>query len=199
MYKKFKKYLPYDFSIAHYKIIFSFVYIHIMSNNTQPTENQSLNQNIANTCNLVSVMMNTDNVNQQTRNAVTEMINLILNSDTYITLVREQIKTIISDGTFDQNDLPAVLTIVLQSKTFLRTVLSQTALITTNLNMNTLKYVIYAIIYFVMTLENANPAVITSFNTTFSPLWNLVSIDPQEFVSDVSVITHKCFPCFYKK
>ena len=166
---------------------------------TQSTQNQSLDQNITNTCNLVMSMMNADGVVQQTRTAIMGLVTLTLNSDTYIDSVRQQINTIISGGNFNQNDIPAVLTIILQSKSFLQSALSTGATTATSLDMSTMKYVIYAVIHFVMVAENVNPAIVTSLDTTFSALWNLVAINPQELVSDVSTITHKCFPCLFKK
>jgi hypothetical protein len=170
-----------------------------MSNDTSLPQTQSLEQNIINTCNLVTSMMNADIVNQQTLTGVTSIVNQILKSDTYIASIRSQVKTIIVDGVFDQKDLPAILTIVLESKAFLRTTLATGATIATNLDMGVMKYVVYAIIHFVMCLENTNSVSIASFDSTFSPLWNLVAFNPQELASDVSTISHKCFPCFYKK
>jgi hypothetical protein len=166
---------------------------------TEAEQLQTLQQNVVNTCNLVSTMMTTDNLDQQTATAVNEMLKLVLNSDAYINSVRQQVKTIIADGNFNQNDIPSVLTIVLQSKAFLQTTLNSGAKITVNLNMSTLKYVIFGVLHFVMVLEKANPALITSLDTTYSPLWNLVAVDPQQLSSDVSTITQGCFPCFSKK
>ena len=170
-----------------------------MSNDTQLIQNQSSDKNTKKICDLVLSMMNVDNIAQQTRDAIIAMVELTLNSDTYIVLIRQQVMAIISDGTVNQNDLPAILTIVLQSKVFLQSILASGVKIAVNLDMSTLKYIIYAVIHLVMILENANPVVIISLETSFSPLWNLVSINPLELVSSVSIITHKCFPCFYKK
>jgi hypothetical protein len=168
-----------------------------MQNSSQTSaQNQTLEQNIKNTFNLVSAMMNADNVDNQTRTAITSMINLTLNSETYITTIREQVKTIISDGIFNQNDFPAVLSIVVNSKAFLKNVFANSATIVSNLDMHILKYIIYAVIHFVMVLENSNPEIVASFDTMFSPLWNLVSINPHELVEDISIITNKCFSCF---
>jgi len=165
----------------------------------RPTENQTVEQNLKTTCELVETMMNTDGVNDKTKTAIMTTVKLALSSDEYVDLIRQQVKAIISDSVFNQNDLPAVLIIVLQSKAFLRRVLSNGAKIAVNLDLGMLKYIVYAVIHFVMVLEKTNSTSVASLDVTFSPLWDLVAINPQELSADLSTITHKCFPCFYKK
>ena len=167
-----------------------------MNTNSQIVSSET---NIAQTTKMVTTMMNEDNVNEQTRTAVLSMINLALSSEQYINTIKQQVKLITVDGVFDQKDIPSILTIVLQSKTFLQSVLNNSASVANNLNMHILKYVIFAVIHYVLSVEQPNSSAIASLESTFSTLWTLVAFNPQELMTDVRTLSNKCFPCLARK
>ena len=151
--------------------------------------------NITDTCTLVTSMMNTDNVSPATQASILSMVNLALNSNTYIASITQQVKNINADGKFNQNDIPAVLMIILQSKAFLQTAINGSANVATKFDVASLKYIVYAVIHFVMVVENVDLAVVQSIDVSFSSLWNLVAINPVELAADIKILTNKCFPC----
>jgi hypothetical protein len=151
--------------------------------------------NITDTCTLVTTMMNTDNVSPATQSSILSMVNLALNSNTYIASITQQVKNINADGKFNQNDIPAVLMIILQSKAFLQTAISGSANVATKFDVASLKYIVYAVIHFVMVAENVDLVVVQSIDVSFSSLWNLVAINPVELAADIKILTNKCFPC----
>jgi hypothetical protein len=158
-----------------------------------------MEQEILKTLEEVKNIMTSDNTNEETKKAVTEIIKIILNSNTYINSIKDQVKTIIEDKKIDEKDIPTILTIVLQSKLMIREIIMSSSIITININMDTTKYIIYSIIHFILVVEKVNLETIYSFNKNFSLLWKLVAFEPKELVTNIKKITNKCFPCFSKK
>lgn len=153
---------------------------------------------IDDTNNLIILMMNEDQVDNNIRTEVLALVNLTLTAEKYIKTIKEQIKLITADGVFNQNDIPAVLNIIIQSKLFLHSVLASGTTTIHNLDMSIMKYIIFAVLHFVLVVENANPTIITSVDSTFSSLWTLIAFNPKELMTDVSSLTQNCFPCLFK-
>ena len=151
------------------------------------------------TCNSIITLMNMDYVQPAVQTSILAVVKLVLNSNMYIGGIKYQIHSIIADGKFDQNDIPALLTIIIQSKMFLQTAIGNGANVALTYNTSTLKYIIFGVIHYILIAENTNPLLVQNIDTTFSNLWNLVVIDPAQLALDTAVIASHCFPCCGRK
>lgn len=158
-----------------------------------------MSSQIEETCTAVKTLMNNDmfDINKQT--SVITLINIVLNSNDYVNLIKGKVKEIKSDGKFDANDIPNVLLIILQSKAFLNTTIKAGSVATNTFKMDSLKYVVYAVIHFILLIEKVDPEFIKNIDASYSPLWEIIAFDPKELVINVSNTWRKIFPCCFSK
>jgi len=154
-----------------------------------------IDKNINSTCDLIVGMMNADNVKQKVQTSVLSVVKLALNSNMYIGGITYQVKSIIADNKFDQNDIPAILKIIFQTKAFLQTAVGNAANIAVTFNAGSLKYIIFGVIHYILITENTDPVLVQIIDTTFSTAWDSFILDPEQLANDVAVIANKCFPC----
>jgi len=158
----------------------------------------TITQNLSNTIDAVAGMMNNDKFDQGKRAAIMTIIKVTLASDGYINSVKDQIKKIEEDGKFNSKDLPHVLIIVAESKQFLSATIRDGVDLKSTLKLDSMKYITFGIIYFVMLMENVEQLVLDDVKNSYSSLWDLIVFNPKDLLIKADGCWRKTFPCCFK-
>jgi hypothetical protein len=140
----------------------------------------NLETSLNETSKAVEDLMNIDLFDMQKRTTIIKALNICLKSKDYINQIKLLVNAIKLDGKFDMNDLPSIFSIVLQSKTFLNTIIIDGMSIKTNFDTDSFKYIVYGILYYIMLIQNVDKTVITQLSLTYNSLWTLVAFDPKK-------------------
>ena len=161
-----------------------------------PQQSQlSLNASVlGQTCALVQNMMTTDNYTNSA--GVMTVINVALNTSQYVNMIKSSVQQIKQGGTFGPADIPAILNIVLQSQSFLSNTATNLGSTVNNVNASSMKYIIFGVLNYTLVSLNADPALVAQLDQLYSPLWLLLSFNPQKLVTDVKAVENACCKCF---
>lgn len=157
----------------------------------------SLEKAMNDSCNSVKIMMDNDNYDVSKRTMIITAINTAVTSSDYINSIKKDINQIKADGKFDANDLPSVFSIIFRSQKFLATTLKNGMIVTSNFDSGSMKYVVYGIIHFVMLTQNIDQSIIDQLTTAYTPLWELVAINPKDLLIKVDSCWRTVFPCCF--
>lgn len=149
------------------------------------------------TCDAVKAMMVSDNYDESKKATVLTAINVAVKSTDYIHMIKEQVKKIRADGKFNANDLPYVFSIIINSRAFLVNTVKSGMDITSTIKIDSTKYIVYGVLYFVMVTENVEPDVITQTTDFYPALWDLIAVDPKDFLIKADSCWRKAFPCCF--
>ena len=120
---------------------------------------------------------------------VEDAIRTILNSTDVIQKLRSDIEQIVKDDALTVEDLPAILTLTIDAKALFKDTLQ----LSTDIDRDSMKYFIFAIIYQIVRYELDKSAVAQSLLKTYAPLWKLLNINPQ----DLKILADSCWKkCF---
>ena len=157
-----------------------------------------INQNLSTACDAVVSMMNDDKFDQGKRAAIMTIIKAVLRSDSYINSVKDQVKKINEDGQFNAKDLPYIFLIIAGSKDFLSATIRDEVELKSTLKIDSMKYITFGVIYFVMLMEKIDPIILEEVKITYSSLWDLILFDPKNLLIKADSCWRKCFPCCFK-
>lgn len=154
-----------------------------------------VNQIITKTFDAVNSMMNDDKYDQSKRSYLINITRVVLNSTEYINSIKKQVNQINEDGKVDTNDIPTILTIIVESKEFLTDTINKSIQLTTTIDFKAMKYIIYGVIYFIMTLENVSPDLLIQVKKIYSAVWNIVAMNPDNIPIKVKSCWQKIKCC----
>ena len=149
------------------------------------------------TCDAVKIMMANDNYDESKKETVLNAISIAVKSTNYIQMIKEQVKKIRADGKFNANDLPYVFSIIINSRAFLVTTIKTGMDVSSTIKIDSTKYIVYGVLYFVMLTENVEPAVITQTTEFYPALWDLIAVNPKDFLIKADSVWRKVFPCCF--
>lgn len=154
--------------------------------------NDTLNNNLKITTDVITEMMNKDKFDETKRNGLFNIINILTRSDEYIKLIKNAIKKINEDGKFDGKDIPSIIVIVSQSKDYISETIDESIELKTTLKLESLKYIIFGIIYFVLLVENTDQSMLIELNQYYSSLWSLIAFNPNSLLIKAKSLWKKC-------
>lgn len=122
----------------------------------------------------------TDLVTKQ-EEKVTELVKMILTSESYIKRIKHDMDQILADGKITMIDVPRMLSVVVT----LNELLSSSLTTKVTVEMSDMKYVLYAVLYcFILHkypdfFNQTEGFTIESFRSLYNNLWMLIEIDPK--------------------
>jgi len=149
------------------------------------------------TLDAVKAMMIFDNYDESKKATVLTAINIATNAADYVNMLKEQVKKIKADGKFDSNDLPYVFSIIINSRAYLVSTVKNGMNVTSTIKLDSTKYIVFGVLHFVMVTENVDPQVIQQTIDFYPALWDLIAIDPKDFLIKADSFWRKAFPCCF--
>ena len=138
--------------------------------------------------NQIDIIMKNDKEQEDNMDDVHDILRLAIRSNDFINSIKLKIDDIMLDHKLDYNDIPIIISIILESLTFLKQLNDGKY----KMNKVTSKYVIQGIILYVLSDMKIDNELITSFNILYPSLFNLISFDPKELISKVKICFGKC-------
>lgn len=157
-----------------------------------------VNQYLKLTSDAVVNMMTDDKYDEHKRNDIMNILSIALRSENYVNSVKGQIRKINEDGKIDSKDIPYVLVIIADSKEYLSVTIQDTIALKSTLRLDSMKYIVFGVIYFVMLMEKVDPKILMDVKEHYSALWSLLEIDPKKLLIKADSCWRKCFPCCFK-
>ena len=159
---------------------------------------ETITANLNTTSVAVTNLMTADNYPIANQSGILDIIGVVLQSTSYISSIQSQVQQIIADGKITIGDTTNILVIISTSQTYLRSVITNGTQLHTTLQLSSMKYIIYAVLYFVMLTLNAQQSEIDMLATTFGPLWSLLATYPKTLIINTETFLRKVFPCCFK-
>jgi len=144
---------------------------------------------------VIGKLMVTDNIPLNIQGAVSSLLTGVLLDSEYVTKLLNEIQKINTDGKVSVLDLPAICCIVKSSTDFMKELAHQKNQIT-SLNVDSMKYILYGMSYFILLEMKVQSIDMTAFTSLFEICWKLTSFDPKEI--EVTIKKSSCLFCCCK-
>lgn len=136
--------------------------------------------NVKSACDVAVDMMNTDNYEEKKRGAIISAIQMLLNSQDYINMIKSEINSMIKDKKIDLNDYPKLLVVITESNSYIEKMQQQAAIVKSDFDIDAMKYIIFAVIYFGLLVGNVDESSIDNFKIMYPTLWKLLKVNPNK-------------------
>jgi len=138
----------------------------------------TLQANLGTVMSVVSQKMVSDNVNLDVQRAVKALLTSVLQTDSYVSTLMTDVKKINADGNITVQDIPSLCSLISATSNFMKN-LAQEKSQALSLNVNSMKYVIYGVLYFVLLETKVPESDLPLMVKLFDTCWSLVSLKPE--------------------
>lgn len=139
-----------------------------------------MDENVVRTYVAVQALMKADDFKQSKRAVVMQVLDATLHADSFMDSIRAQLKKIKSDGEIDSRDLPSIFMILIKSRSYLKNTVANSLELRKPLRIDTMKYVLFGIVHYLMTCDNEKAETINTLRMYFDLIWDLFLLDPEE-------------------